>query len=124
MAILDMDFTDVVEPHAVPADTEYQLRIIEVKEGKDRNGHEYLMPRFEVLDEVGSKDFTYFLGLPHDEMDAKRLNSCKHKIKKFMEAFEIENMDTESWIGATAWAILGVEETDQYGEQNFIKKFA
>lgn len=124
MAFLDMNFDDVVEPTVAPADAEYELRILDVKEGNDKNGNPYLMPRFEVIDVVGAKDFSYFLGLPNDSMDAKRLNACKWRLKTFMDAFKIEySSDPQDWVGQTGWAILGVEETDQYGEQNYIKRF-
>lgn len=124
MAFLDMDFNDVVEPTVAEADTEQKLRILDVKEGTDKNGHAYLMPRFEICDLVGAKDFSYFLGLPHGEMDAKRLNNCKYKLKTFMDAFGLEYAsDPADWVGEEAWAILGVEENEQYGPQNFVKKF-
>jgi hypothetical protein len=29
----------------------------------------------------------------------------------------------DDWPGLEGWAILGMEKTDQYGEQNFVKKF-
>lgn len=124
MAFLDMDFSDVVEPRVAAADTEYKLRILDVKEGTDKNGNPYLMPRFEVVDEVGVKDFSYFLGLPGAHMDAKRLNNAKYKLKTFMDAFGIEySSDPADWVGLEGWAILGVENNDQYGDQNFIKRF-
>lgn len=124
MAFLDMNFDDVIEPKVAAADCEYKLRILDVKEGMDKNGHAYLMPRFEVLDEVGVKDFSYYLGLPYEGMDAKKLNSAKYKIKCFMDAFGIEYAsDPADWVGVEGWAILGVQEDAQYGEQNYIKKF-
>ena len=125
MSFLDLNFDDVVEPRTVDPDTEYKLRIIDVREGIDKNQNPYLMPRFEILDEVGAKDFTYFMGLPNASMDAKRLNNAKYKIKTFMDAFGLAyNSDpTSDWVGSEGWAILGMEENDQYGPQNFIKKF-
>jgi hypothetical protein len=124
MSFLDMNFDDVVEPRAVEPDKEYKLRIIEVREGTDKNGNGYALPRLEVLDEVGAKDFTYFLGFPHDGMDAKQLNSSKYKIKSFCDAFNLDpNAPFEDWVGAEGWAILGLNETDEWGEQNFIRRF-
>lgn len=124
MSFLDMDFSDVVEPHAVEPDKEYKIRIVDVREDTDKNGNPYIMPRLEVVDEPGAKDFTYFMGLPRDDMDAKRKNAAKYRIKTFVEAFDVDpKMDTQDWVGAEAWAILGKEENDQFGEQNFVKKF-
>ncbi len=122
--LTDINFDNVVEPRAVDADKEYKIRIIEARQGTDKNGNPYILPRFEILDEVGAKDFTYFLGLPNDSMDAKRLNAVKYKIKNFLDAFGLDvSSDPEDWAGSEGWAILGLEESEQYGEQNFIKRF-
>lgn len=125
MSFLDLNLDDVVELAAVEPDREYKLRIIDVREGTDKNGNGYFMPRFEVVDEVGAKDFTYFLGLPNDSMDPKRVNNAKRKIKNFLDAFSLpyDSNPVNDWPGAEGWAILGLEETDQWGAQNFIKKF-
>lgn len=124
MAFLDMNFDDVVEPTVAAADAEYKLRILDVKEGTNKNGEPYLMPRFEVCDVVGAKDFTKYFGLPSSSMDAKKLNSVKYGLKIFMDAFSLEYAsDPSDWVGAEGWAILGVEENEQYGPQNYIKKF-
>ena len=124
MTFLDIDVDSAIEPRSVPADVEYELRILEVKHGVDKNGNPYIMPRFEVINEVGAKDFTKFFGLPTDSDDAKKKNSKAWAIKAFCKAFKINaNSDTDTWIGATGWAILGVEENEQYGPQNYIKRF-
>lgn len=124
MAFLDMNFDDVVEPTVAPADSEYKLRIVDVKEGTNKNGDAYLMPRFEILEVVGAKDFTKYLGLPSSSMDAKKMNNAKYALKVFLDAFKLEYAsDPADWVGAEGWAILGVENNEQYGDQNFIKKF-
>lgn len=124
MTFLDIDVSSAIEPRAVPADVEYELRIIEVKHGVDKNGNPYIMPRFEVINEVGAKDFTKFYGLPTNSDDAKKKNSKAWAIKALCTAFKLNaNSDTDTWAGATGWAILGVEENEQYGPQNYIKKF-
>jgi hypothetical protein len=58
-------------------------------------------------------------------MDAKRTNSAKYKLKTFMDAFGISynSNPATDWAGSEGWAILGVEETDAWGEQNFVRKF-
>lgn len=125
MAFLDMDFTDVIAPTVANPDTEYKLRILDVKEGNDKNGNAYVMPRFEIIDVVGAKDFNYYIGLPHAGMDAKKLNSAKYKLKCFMDAFGLNyQSEVQDWVAAEGWAILGVQEDEVYGPQNFIKKFA
>ena len=120
----DLDLSDVVEPRVVEADQEYNLRISDVKKGTNKNGGPYLMPRFEIVGEVGAKDVSHYIGLPDSSMDAKKLNNTKYRIKQFLEAFDIDpQTDTESWVGAEGWAVLGIQDNEQYGEQNFIKRF-
>jgi hypothetical protein len=135
MGFLDsVDLENVVEPSTVPADAEYKLRIVDVKTDpstpdglpRDKNGNSYLLPRFEILDEPTAKDFTRFIGLPHDSMDAKKKNSSGFMLKTFLQAFDLEQsalVDPSDMIGAEGWAILGIEDTEQYGEQNYVKKF-
>jgi len=119
-----MNFDDVIEPTIAPADAEYKLRILEVREGTNKSGGPYLMPRFEICDVVGAKDFSYYIGLPDASMDAKRLNNTKYKLKNFMDAFKLEYAsDPTDWVGSEGWAILGVENNEQYGDQNYVKKF-
>ena len=120
---IDTDIDSAIEPRSVPADMEYELRITEVKHGTDKNGNPYFMPRFEVVNEVGAKDFTKFYGIPVEADNAKKKNSKAWAIKALCEAFKLDpRSDTNEWIGATGWAILGVEESEQYGPQNYIKK--
>ena len=124
MSFLDIDVDSAIEPRSVPADVEYELRILEVKHGVDKNGNPYIMPRFEVVNEVGAKDFTKFFGLPNNSDDAKKKNAKAWAIKALCKAFKLDpNSDTDTWVGATGWAILGVEENEQYGAQNYIKRF-
>jgi len=135
MGFLDnVDLENVVEPSTVPADAEYKLRIVDVKidpstpDGlpRDKNGNSYLLPRFEILDEPTAKEFTRFIGLPNDSMDAKKKNSSGYALKNFLAAFDLEQsamVDPQDMVGAEGWAILGLEESEQWGEQNYVKKF-
>ena len=135
MGFLDnVDLENVVEPTTVPADQEYKLRIVDVKTDpstpdglpRDKNGNSYLLPRFEIPDEPTAKDFTRFIGLPNDDMDAKKKNTSGYQLKTFLAAFDLEPsalVDPSDMVGAEGWAILGLEESEQWGEQNFIKKF-
>lgn len=126
MSFLDIDLKDAVEPKAVPADEEYEIRLVSLEQSVNKKGNPYLLPRFDIPNVVGSKDFTKYLSLPHSEMSEKELNNCKWQLKNFFEAFGIDHTKTinyDEYIGNTAWAILGVSEDDEYGEQNYIKRF-
>jgi hypothetical protein len=124
--MLDMDLSDAQEPTVVPADEEYKLRVSGCNVGTDKNGNNYFMPRFECVDQPAAKDFTKFYGVPHSGMTAKRLNSAKWQIKELLLALGLDPakpFDPENDLqGQECWAILGVSEDEQYGEQNYVKK--
>ena len=126
MTFLDIDVSDAQEARAVPGDEEYNLRIVSIDQKDDKNGLPYILPRFEVPAEPTSKEFTKFIRLPYDGMSAKDLNKCKWALKSFFEAFNIPLVGERNWddyLGNEGWAILGFEETDEWGEQNFVRKF-
>ncbi len=125
-SLLDIDVSSAEEPKVVPADEEYKLRILDATIDRDKNDEPYLLPRFEVVDEPLAKDFTKFLRLPHDGLNEKQLARAQWNLKLFLEAFDLPTkgrLDPEDLKGKVGWAILGIEDNEQYGEQNFIKKF-
>ncbi len=124
------DLDDSQEPSAVKPGEEFKLIITDVTDGEDKNGFDYLMPRLEIVGEPYSKDFTHFLYLPNKKnggkMSEKQLNKAKWGFRAFTECFGIDlsrpQDPKEAWLGHEGYAILGTSETDEYGEQNFIKK--
>jgi len=128
MAIVDLsahNVEDAQDPIAMAAG-EYKLRLIEC-DGLRENaaGNDYVLPRFEVVGEPLAKDFTYYLPLPAEEYDEKRTAKVLAGIKNFCLCFGIDtnSFDTDELQGLEGWAILGVSDDEQYGEQNYIKKF-
>ena len=125
-SLLDIDVGDAQEPKVVPADEEYELRIIDAKTDINTSGNPYLLPRLEIVGEPLAKDFTKYIGLPHEEMDAKQLNRAKWALKNYLECFGLPTsgqLVVDDMVGSTGWGILGVEDNEQYGEQNYVKKF-
>ena len=122
----DMDLDGSQEPITVKPGEEYKLIIVSVTDGVDKNGFDYVMPRLEIVGEPFAKDFTHFLHLPSKEMTEKKLNQVKWALKSFTDCFEIDmsipHDPKEEWVGHEGYGILGANESDDYGEQNFIKK--
>jgi hypothetical protein len=135
MGFLDsVDLNNAVENTAVPGGEEYKLRIVDIKTDlsnsdnlpRNKNGDAYLLPRFEIIGEPTAKEFNRYMVLPGAEADEKQKNNASFKIKLFLETFNLDPNsleDPSDIIGAEGWAILGFEETDDWGEQNFVKKF-
>jgi len=121
------DVANAVEPTVVPADMEYQIRIIACDGIRTNSaGAPYILPRFEIVGEPTSKDFGRYIGLPEDDMDPKKKARTAFALKTFMEAAGLDpaaGFDPEDLPGTTMWAILGVEYSPEYGEQNFVRKF-
>jgi hypothetical protein len=129
MTLLDLesyDLDNTPEPKALEKGTEAELRVLEVREGVDKNGHDYVMPTLDVPDFPEVKDFTYFIGLPHSGMTPKQLQQAKWKMKSFCLAFGLptsgKSDPVDDWPGARGWAILGYEENEQFGDRNYIAK--
>jgi len=127
MGFLDnLNLDDVQAPNAVPGGAEYKIRIVDVKtdpsypDGMPRNKNDepYLLPRFQILDQPNNpKEFTKYVSLAPDSL---------WKLKTFLDAFDMDTSSLEQptdMVGSEGWAILGHEESDEWGEQNFVKKF-
>ena len=129
MSILDLtsyNVNDSQDPEVADADTDVELRIVDVKMDINKSGNPYFLARFEVSDQPLTKEFTRYFALPHKDMSEKQLNACQNNMRKFGEAFDIDfssKINLEDLKGLTGWAILGIEENEEYGEQNYVKRF-
>ena len=133
--LMDDGIEDAKEP-TVAEDGEYTLEILDWKVDKegnvsrsDSNGNPYIMPVFGIADHEDSeymKNFTHFLRLPHNGLDAKELNSCRYDLKMFFKCFGIDysqRVDYEETLGLRGDAILVTSPDEGYGEQNRVQKF-
>ena len=125
MSFLDINLGDAKEPKAAN-EGEYLIRWVGTGGGVDKNGHPYIQSIFDIPSVPDAKSFTHFESLPYEGMEPKQLNNCKWRLKLLFEAFGIDHTKQIDFVickGRQAWAILGVNEDDQYGKQNFVKKF-
>lgn len=125
-SFLDINFEDTYEPHTVPGDTEYQLRIISAKMKRNKkDDHDMIALYMDIPDEPEAKELNHYLMLPNPQVDeAKTINRYKNDLRKFCEAFDIpcgNGINLANFAGSTGWCILREEETDEYGLQNSIK---
>lgn len=136
MSILEnmVNVDDAQEPKVMDNNSEVKVRILDVKTGTsekgDLSGMDYLSVRLEVVGEPLAKDFNKFLWVPSKELesiDRKKFERARYEMKTFMQAFEIDPArpgdPEDDWAGLEAWAVLGVQESEEYGKQNSVKKF-
>lgn len=119
----ELDLDNVKEEVVVP-EGEYKVKITGFSEGVDKNGNPYLLVFMAPDYDEPAKEFSYFLGKPDPNDDPRRFNRKLRDIKNFLQAFGLDkDSDPDSWVGEEAWALLGVKEDDEYGEQNYVKRF-
>ncbi|MFA5699124.1 MAG: hypothetical protein WC954_05270 [Sphaerochaeta sp.] len=124
----NMDNIPDLEP--APDGSEVEIRLISHMTGFTKDDQlPYLSPVFELPDYPNAPDFNKFLWLPCDKLreikGEKKYNQARRSMADFMEAFGITGprFDMTEYYGSTAYAIVGIEENDEYGRKNRIKKF-
>jgi len=127
--ILDIDTSDAVEPQAVEPG-EYKIRITGFRkdnEGKivreSANGGRYFIVTFDIPDEEFSKGLSSIFSVPTADMEPKRANGVKWQLELFKRAFNLDELNFDAMIGREGYALLTLVDSEEYGEQNNIKKF-
>lgn len=105
-----------------PEGHETELEIKSVKHGPTKSGERTgITVVFSDTNEPNAEDIFWWCEFPATEMNFLK------RLKYFYEAFDIptdgEAIDIEDLTGRTGSAILGVEDGDDYGERNTIKRF-
>lgn len=116
------------EPTVAKAGTEQKLRIVSVRTGTDKNGCDYFMPVYEIPDMPMAKEFSHFMYVPDKKnLSEKQYMRALYAVKVFTKCFDVDisrPIDYEDDLpGHTGWAIVGVRDSDEYGEQNTIRKY-
>ena len=120
--ILDYNLEDVPELKAV-APGEYSLTIINVEEKIDKNGNPGILVMMKIADEE-AKSVTTWLSLPGDDDEVEVKNRKLRNLKRFLECFSLTlPLEVSDMVGSEGWAILRLEDDEEYSEQNRIKRF-
>ena len=130
MSIIDLNdysLETVEEAKPVPADQEYKLRIVSVREDINRNGAPYILPRFEICDHAEAAQFTDYIPLPSSDMpEVDRINSTR-RLKRLLLTFGLPLTGRVDLVdelpGQTGWAILGIRDSGDFGLQNTVKRY-
>ena len=124
-SILDIAQENVPELEVAP-EGEHQVMISRVVDRSGdaayksgREGYDVLMK----VDVPNSKSLMHRVFKPMESDDEDKANNMKRGIKNFVQAFNIASEDTETWVGSTCWAVLGIENDAEYGDKNLVKRF-
>ena len=127
---LEKDIDESQAPTYLPNGTEAELRIIAIRDGySDKNsGAHWYQPVFDVPAEPLCIEFNDFLWDLKDrnKLEPKQAERSLNSFKQFAQCFGLDYskpFEWESLIGATGWAILGVQKDAQYGDKNTVKKY-
>lgn len=126
---LEQEIKNAPEPVVLPAGTEVQFRIIKVNSGvSDKNDCKWYSVSFDVPDEPLAKEFNgFFWDLDKAKLDQKQYAKALRDFRDFATCIELDLSRPFDWeddlVGMTGWAILGVKKSDEYGDQNTIKKY-
>jgi len=130
MSLIELDVQDIEstpEPTIIPAGEEVKARVVSCRQGEDKNGFPYIMPQFESMEHPTAKEFSDFLGLPNPGRTEKENFRCKRKLLDFFQAFGFDFSKPfsaeDDLPGLTGWVIVGVKASEEYGDQNTVRKY-
>jgi len=124
--ILDVDTANVPEFKSLPEGSEVELRIVSAEMKNSKAGDPMLALRLDIPQEPLSKDINHFIMLPTNGDDEKRSAQKLNRLKEFKACFGLPAngpVSKDDMEGAKGWAILGEEESQEYGKQNRVKRF-
>ena len=127
---LEQEIMNTPEPKILAAGTTTKMRIISVRTGtSDKNGAKWFSPSFDVPEDPTVMEFNSFFWDPidNDKLSPKQKFKNNNMFKDFIAAFGINlsrpiNFE-EDLIGLEGWGIVGVQKSEEYGDQNTVKKF-
>jgi hypothetical protein len=126
---LEKSISGAPEPKMLPAGTEVKARIISVRSGiSDKNDCRWYQPVYDVPNDPMVSEFNDFMWeLNKDRLTPKQFARELYKFKQFATAFGVDYSRPFSWEddlpGKEGWVILGIKKSEEYGDQNTVKKY-
>ncbi len=126
---IESEITGAEEPKTLPVGSEVKIRIIGVRSGTSAtNDCVWYSPIFDVPEDPMVMEFSaFFWELDQTKLNAKSYARSVYQFKQFATCFGIDYSRPFSWeddlVGLEGWAILGIKKSDEYGDQNTVKKF-
>lgn len=129
-SFLDYNLDSVPDLSTVPADQEYELRCtaaeVKVSKGAKTAGQQLILAYFSIEGEPDTKPVSYPVMLPDASLDEEANNQRKRQLKELVLALGLDpssGFNVDELVGESGYAILGVQDSAEYGEQNTIKRF-
>ena len=126
---LEGEISGAQEPKTLKAGEEVKARIIKINSGiSAKNDCKWFSVVFDVEDDPMIKEFSdFFWELDREKLDAKSYSRSLYQFQQFAAAFGLDYSRPFSWEddmpGLSGWVIVGVKKSDEYGEQNTVKKY-
>jgi hypothetical protein len=119
---MDIDLDDVVEPQVLAEGS--QVKVV-VESCTVPEGKEYFCLTLKV---TGGQDLVdpkgYLTGTKGEEKESR--NQRGRRIKLAVEALGVDPAhwkDPTTWEGHSAWALLGLEDSEEYGRRNTLRRW-
>lgn len=132
MPFADLNITDAEEPEVVDPD-EYEVKVTDAQLEESKKGDPMVHLTLDILndkkgDPVGhTRNIHEYMVFPNSEDDEDARNFKKLQIRRACEAlgvpYDEQGFNVDDFFGQTAWAMLGKDESDEYGESNEINRW-
>lgn len=124
MSLLDFNLADVPDEVTVEPG-EHQLVVTKATERDSKENHPMIEVFFNVIENPDAKMIAHYFMLP--EKGNKNNNNRLRSLKSFVVACKLDlsasiNVE-EDFKGKEVYAILKLESSDEYGEQNRVSRF-
>lgn len=138
---MDDNFLDLAQLDAIPDqtlledNTEHEVQIVkaEIGEAGEQSksaGQKYLRVTYKALEEPDSRPFNDIFMLPIPGQDKETYNMRGRQLRTMLQCFEFDYTsgwniftETEQLVGLTGEVVVKVRESDEYGDQNEVKKY-
>ncbi len=126
---LEMPSVEHIVPPVAVAAGEYELIIVNLKMGMDKNDHPFIQPLFKIINELNSKAFTKYIKIPSVDLDEDKLEGVQRGLRYFEDCFglpaiggKVSKDDIKGLRGKAILKVVGSEE-DEYGIQNEVARW-
>lgn len=125
MSLLNYNMDDIPDQHTMPPG-EHQLELKKVEQKTSKKGDPMLESLFTVVGDADAKPIFHYTMLPAESDDDNQTNNKLRRLKEFLQALGADisgDVETETLVGSTCFAILKEEDDAEYGKRNSISRF-